>query len=241
MNRKPAEERFKGLIIAGNIVAGLLLFCILVTAVVTIRKSRMHDAYNSVSQIAVDQEIYGYDTSTVIDDYFPTAENSMADAQETQNDVEYTQIRIYLQDSAIYTKVDPALTELSSLSDETCLYVRQMHAAFVDTMAFVTSTNEPEFCKAFFVNTGRADELYKKLKTYRDRAKIYARQIGVNIDENDYLPLDSPNTTTSREPWDESQMTSYCSIAINYLQSLELQVRALEDAILSQKVNELYY
>lgn len=227
-NQKP-EEKFRGLIIAGNVIGIVIMIAIIIVAGYTIRQSALHRTMDMMDQVVAAMDTAAVDVA-VSSDY----SNWNAEYQEQLNDEEALKLRMLIPDTASNRdKIINSLSLIQTRTDEICLEIRKLTSEFSDSSANAYSYNEDEVTSHFFITAGRGAVLLMQLQDYRNDVITAVTEVdnaGNVYGLKDALPLDDTPSNGYTVTWDTGKLQGACADAIEYLKSMETEVRNFESS-----------
>lgn len=228
-NNPRPEDKFRGLIITGNVIAILIIIASLFITAYTIRKSRMSRMVDEMQN-----DIAMMDTAmpdAVVDDGSSSYSNYSAEYQEGLNDQTALELRLLLRDTT--SNRDAYISSLNTIqtsTDEMCSYLRTLADEYIDSTANMYSYNESEMTTHFFIKSGRGASLLMQLHSYRSTVISAVDQLGTGNESmlKQSLPLDDSYANSYTVAWDNEKLQGSSYDALEYLKSIETEIRNFE-------------
>jgi hypothetical protein len=226
--QQPSPAPFRGLILAAQIITGVIIVCIIVTMAWTARLVGQHKMQEM-------QEVLTTDATVNQSAPPPAYTNEEADFQDEVNSQAYSDIRENIETLPNKNELFNTLMILNEESDKLYAQIELVRKEFSDTLPNATGAIETEFTQKFFMTTGRAAALKKSMSAYRESIISQLKYAGSeNADDlREEMPMDDEKAASDVSKWDESKFTGPCVDAYTYLEELEIQVRTFEGAALS--------
>lgn len=244
-NEQPEQPKFRGLILAANIISFFLLFAVIITFFATVIRSKVHRRQNSFTdqfQSMIDSTRIADSVSTALAQTadsimnMQATDNSAAEIQNALNEIEYQSIRPEVANDKNGQQILSFLDILKSESDRMAGTLEEQHSRFTTYLEGLPYDQRSNAAYDYFVTQGHASTLLQQLRMYRATVISGLQPIDViNPDElRKSLPLDDTQVSGYVTGWDESRLSGNEDVAASYLYELETTVRNFEGAVLNK-------
>ena len=231
-NNDRPENKFRGLIITGNVIGIVIILACFVITAYTIRQNKINRMLNEVSADYLSYADSAVVSPDVVSDY-STYSNYNAEYQEEMNDKTALELKLLIRDTAtnrdVYTN---SLTTIQTSTDDICTAIRDLYKEFSDTTVNAYSYNENAVTTHFFITSGRGGILLSQMHDYR--SKVISSVTAINSRDAGTLkssfPLDDGYANSYTVAWDNEKLMGSCYDALEYLKSLETEARNFEAA-----------
>ncbi|MBI3512089.1 MAG: hypothetical protein HY064_15635 [Bacteroidetes bacterium] len=240
----PPQQKFKGLILAANIVSSILMAAALFTFIHTIQRSHVErrQSFHNRDLDMVADSIRMADSLNAIMNAITTApaatdyDNSSADLQESMNELQYDMVKTQAAGHSNETEIINALDELKQQSDEMANYIRSDYRDFTDYESNLAYYAQSDAAKKFFIDQDRASTLKDRMVAYR--ARVIVMMAALHMSDaatlRESLPMDDSDYYGYNTKWDESNFNATVWDAQYFLKQMESEVREFEGSALDK-------